>query len=443
MSEQSGQPRVRRAALVFIFITVLLDVLAIGIVIPVLPHLVERFAGGTAQAAIWVGAFGSAFALAQFLASPVQGALSDRFGRRPVILLSNLGLGLDFILMAVAGTLPLLFLGRVLAGVTSASISTANAYIADITPAERRAASFGMLGAAFGIGFVFGPALGGVLGSIDLRLPFWAAAGLALANFLYGLLILPESLPVERRAKFQWRRAHPIGSLQLLRGYPQVFGLACVVVLSQFAHYALPAVFVLYAGHRYGWGEGTVGWVLALVGICNVLVQAIGVRRLVPRIGERRALLTGLACGALGFAWQGLAPSGTLFLFAIPLLAMWGLAGPSAQSLMTRQVDEHEQGRLQGALTSLVSLTGVFAPTLFAQVFAASISTLAGGRWPGLAFLLAGALLLAGFVLAARVTASVGGGQLQDQARQGVQRRSVEIQPGTERVDRPLDPEQA
>lgn len=406
MFVQSGQPRGRRAALAFIFITVLLDVLAIGIVIPVLPHLIERFAGSTAQAALWVGVFGSAFALSQFLASPVQGALSDHFGRRPVILLSNLGLGLDFVLMAVAGSLPLLFLGRVLAGVTSASIATANAYIADITPPERRAVSFGMLGAAFGVGFVIGPALGGVLGSMDLRLPFWVAAGLALSNFLYGLLILPESLPRERRAGFQWRRTHPLGSVQMLRRQPRVFGLAGVILLSQFAHYALPSVFVLYAAHRYGWGAGQVGWVLALVGVCNVLVQAIGVRRLVPRIGEPRALLAGLACGAVGFAWQGLASSGAWFLLSIPFMALWGLVGPSAQSLITREVDEHQQGRLQGAVASLVSLCGVFAPALFSQLFAASLGWLGQGRWPGLAFLLASCLLGAAALLARRTLRS-------------------------------------
>nr|WP_225444494.1 TCR/Tet family MFS transporter [Pseudomarimonas arenosa] len=394
---------VRRAALLFIFITVLLDILAIGIIIPVLPHLVERFAGGTAQAALWVGVFGTAFAVAQFFCSPLQGALSDRFGRRPVILLSNAGLALDFVLMALANTLPLLFLGRVLAGVTSASLSTANAYIADVTPAEKRAASFGMLGAAFGIGFVIGPALGGLLGAIDLRLPFWVAAGLAAANLCYGWLILPESLPPERRSRFEWKRANPAGSLLMLRRYPQVFGLVGVTVLSQLAHYALPTVFVLYASHRYGWGEQSVGYVLTLVGVCNVIVQAGLVRRLVPRIGERAALLLGLLCGAAGFALQGLAATGTIFLCAIPLMALWGLAGPSLQTLMTRQVDAHEQGRLQGAVTSAVSLTGVIGPAVFSQVFAAMLVAGSVGL-SGAPFLLSAALLLVAAYLSQRLT---------------------------------------
>lgn len=395
----------RRAALIFIFITVLLDILAIGIVIPVLPHLVERFLGGdTATAALWIGAFGSVFAFAQFVFSPVQGALSDRFGRRPVILLSNLGLGIDFVLMAVVGTLPLLFLGRVLAGVFSASVSTANAYIADVIPPSKRAASFGMLGAAFGIGFIIGPALGGLLGGIDLRLPFWVAAGLSGANFLYGLLILPESLPASRRRKFDLRRANPIGSLRLLRRYPGVSGLVATSVVSQLAHYALPAVFVLYAGYRYGWGEDRVGYVLALVGVCNVIVQAAIVRRCVARFGERTTLLFGLLFGSAGFLLQGLATTGALFLLAVPLLALWGMAGPSIQALITSQVADDEQGQLQGAVTSAISLTGVFGPAMFASVFALFIGSNAPAHIPGAAFVLASALLLLAAAIAWRTT---------------------------------------
>jgi MFS transporter, DHA1 family, tetracycline resistance protein len=235
----------RRAALAFVFVTVLLDMLAFGVVIPVLPHLIEQFLGGDIAGAVtWTGIFGTVFALVQFLCTPLQGALSDRYGRRPVILLSNLGLAADFLFMALANTLPLLLIGRVISGITAASISTANAYIADVTPPEGRAKAFGMLGAAFGIGFVLGPALGGTLGDIDLRAPFYVSAALALANFCYGLFVLPESLPPERRtATLDLRRANPVGALLLLRRYPQVLGLASVVLLSQFAHYVLPATF--------------------------------------------------------------------------------------------------------------------------------------------------------------------------------------------------------
>ena len=401
----SGHRPVRRAALVFIFITVLLDILAIGVIIPVLPHLIESFLGGDiGQAARWVGIFGTAFALAQWLFSPLQGALSDHFGRRPVILLSNFGLGVDFLLMALVNTLPLLFIGRVLSGITSASFSTANAYIADVTPPEKRAASFGLLGAAFGVGFIIGPALGGTLGDIDLRLPFYVAAGLSLANFLYGFFILPESLKTEDRDRVDLKRANPLGALMLLRRYPQIFGLAAVAFLSQLAHYALNSVFVLYADYRYGWGAREVGLTLALVGLANAITQAVLLRKLVPKLGERVTLLIGVACGAAGFAVQGWAPSGGLFLLAIPLLALWGLAGPSTQSLITRAVDPREQGRIQGALVSLSSVAGVFGPALFTTVFAYFIGEGVALHLPGAAFLLSALLLGLAWWVAWRAT---------------------------------------
>jgi len=345
------------------------------------------------------------FALVQFLCTPLQGALSDRFGRRPVILLSNFGLGIDFLFMAVANTLPLLFIGRVISGMTAASFSTANAYIADVTAPDKRAQAYGMLGAAFGIGFIIGPALGGTLSHFDLRAPFYVSAALALANFCYGWFVLPESLPPEKRtAKLELKRANPLGSLLLLRRYPQVFGLAAVVLLSQFAHYVLPSTFVLYADYRYHWGADSVGYVLALVGLCNAIVQAVLIGKIVPKLGERKTLLIGLAFGALGFATQGFATTGPLSLLAVPLLALWGLAGPSTQALMTRQVDPHEQGRLQGAIASLVSLAGIAAPAIFTQVFALFIRDQGGVQLPGASFLLAALLLLAGFALAWRVT---------------------------------------
>lgn len=407
MSEATAAPGgARRAALAFIFVTVALDMLAFGVVIPVLPHLVQQFLGGNlASAVAWTGVFGTVYALVQFLCTPLQGALSDRFGRRPVILISNFGLGVDFLFMALVNTLPLLLIGRMISGVTAASISTANAYIADVTPPERRARAYGMIGATFGIGFVLGPVLGSALSHIDLRAPFYAAAALALANFCYGWFVLPESLPPEKRTKtLDLARANPVGSLMLLRRYPQVFGLASVVLLSQFAHYVLPATFVLYADYRYHWGASAVGYVLALVGVCNAIVQAVLIGKVVPKLGERRTLLLGLAFGAFGFAWQGLAATGPLSLLAVPLLALWGLAGPSTQSLMTRQVDPHEQGRLQGAVTSLVSLAGIGAPAVFTQVFAMFIRDHSGPDVPGAAFLLASLLLVAGFALAWRVT---------------------------------------
>lgn len=397
---------VRRAAVAFIFITVLIDILAFGIIIPVLPHLIESMTGGTvSNAAWWVGVFGTVFAAVQFFSSPVQGALSDRFGRRPVILLSNLGLGLDFVLMALAPSLWLLFVGRIISGMTAASFTTANAYIADITPADKRAGAFGLLGGAFGIGFIIGPALGGFLGGIDLRLPFWVAAGLALANFMYGFFILPESLPPERRAaKFEPHTAHPMGALRLLRCSPTVFGLAIVTFLFYLAHYVLQTTFVLYADYRYHWGAQAVGFVLALVGACDGSVQAFLTGRLTTRFGERKILVTGLLFGTLAFLVMGLADTGWVFLIGIPLMSLWGLAGPPMQSIMTRCVSASEQGRLQGAITSLGSFAGIFGPYLFAQIFAFSIAPERSVHVPGIAFLLAAVLIGAGAVVAARAT---------------------------------------
>ena len=335
MSGSLPTPGPRKAAFAFIFVTVLLDMLALGMIIPVLPALVVGLQGGdTVSAARIYGLFGVAWAAMQFVFSPIAGALSDRFGRRPVIISSNIGLGLDYILMAVAPTLGWLFLGRVVSGITSASISTAHAYVADVLPPERRPHAFGILGAAFGIGFVLGPALGGVLGAEDPRLPFWVAAVLSLANACYGLLVLPESLSLERRSRFAWVKANPAGSLRLLRSHPQLLGLAGASFLGMFAHYVLPSTMVLYAMYRYGWNERDVGLALAAIGVSSIIVQAGLVRVVVRRFGERRAALTGLAFGSLGFLAYGLAPNGALFLAAIPLLALWGLYSPSAMALM-------------------------------------------------------------------------------------------------------------
>jgi DHA1 family tetracycline resistance protein-like MFS transporter len=386
--------------LLFIFITVALDILALGLIIPILPKLILEFSSGdSARAATLYGLFAVAFAGMQFLASPVLGALSDRFGRRPVILLSNLGLGLDYILMALAPSLWWLLVGRLLAGITAASITTANAYIADVTPPEKRAAGFGILGAAFGLGFVIGPALGGVLGSIDLRLPFWVAAGLSLANFVYGWLILPESLPAEKRRPFAWRGANPLGVLKFLRAHPGVPVLAGGLFLSQLAHMALPAAFVLYADYRYGWDEREVGLALALVGICSAIVQAGLVRRVIPRIGERRGLLFGLSMGAAGFALYGFASEGWILLLGVPVMALWGFAMPSAQGLLTRHVEAEAQGRLQGALTSLTGVAGIIGPLMFSQILAAAIGPLKAWNLPGAPFLLAAVLLTAAALL--------------------------------------------
>lgn len=400
-------PAARGAAVAFIFVTILLDMFALGMIMPILPKLVESFVDNdTAQAARIFGLFGTAWALMQFFFSPILGALSDRFGRRPVVLLSNFGLGLDYVLMALAPSLSWLFAGRVISGITSASVSTAFAYIADITPPERRAAVFGRIGAAFGAGFIIGPAVGGLLGGMDPRLPFWVAAALSFANTLYGLLILPESLLRDRRAPFRWSKANPLGALSLLRSDRTLAGLSVVNFFAQLAHVVLPSTFVLYATYRYGWDATTVGVTLAMVGICAMAVQGGAIGPIVRRFGERRALLLGLGSGAAGFLIFGTAPIGRLFWLGIPVMALWGVAGAAIQALTTRLVAADQQGRLQGATSSVQSVSQLLGPFLFTLTFAYFIGAQAPLKLPGAPFLLAAALLVLALTIAARVTAT-------------------------------------
>jgi len=383
----------------------MLDMLALGMIIPVLPKLIEQFEGGdTASAARLIGVFGTLWATMQFLASPILGALSDHFGRRPVVLISNFGLGLDYIFMAVSPSIGWLLVGRMISGVTSASIVTAFAYIADIASPEKRARSFGLMGAAFGIGFIIGPAMGGLLSSVSPRLPFWVAAGLSLTNGMYGLFILPESLPPERRAPFSWTRAHPLGSLRFLRSHPQLMGFATIHFLYNLAHQSLASVFVLYTGYRYGWTTADVGWALTAVGVAFAIVQGGLVGSLVGYFGERRTLVAGLLAGAIGFSFYGLAQTGWWFAAGIPVMSMWGLYGPSAQGLMTRRVGPTEQGRLQGALSSVSGITGIVGPGLFSMTFATAIGPMRTLNAPGAPFVLASALLLTGAFIGYRLT---------------------------------------
>ncbi len=396
----------RQAALAFILITVSFDMLAFGILAPVLPKLVLTFVGGhMADAAKWFGVFGTVFALMQLICSPVLGMLSDRFGRRPVIILSNLGTGLDYFIMALAPTIWWLFLGRVIAGMTTSSITTAYAYITDVTPREKRAGAMGMVGAAFGIGFIVGPAIGGVLGNVDPRLPFWVCAGMSIANALYGFFVLPESLEDDhRQTRFAWERANPFGALKMLRSHPELTKLAVINFIEYVAHEVLPVVFTLYVMHRYKWNLAQVGWSLAVVGLSIAFVQSIVMQPAVRWLGERRALITGLAFGTCAFALTGAAPNGIVVLIAIALMALWGLAGPPAQSLMTHRVSVKEQGELQGALGSMRSIAMLIGPGLFSAMFAYSID-LKAHAWqvPGAAWFLAALLLAITVVLAVNV----------------------------------------
>jgi len=394
----------RQAAFIFVFLTVLLDMLALGVVIPVLPKLVLHFVNGDdTQAAEVYGLFSTVWALMQFLFSPLQGALSDRFGRRPVILASNFGLCFDYVLMALAPSLWWLFVGRMLSGITAASISTANAYIADVTPPEKRAGAFGMMGVAFSVGFILGPALGGFLASYDPRLPFWASAVLSLMNGLYGLVVLPESLPRERRGAWRWARANPIGSLALLRSHAELLGLAVTNLLSAFAHAALPTVMVLYMTYRYGWDERMIGLTMAIIGFSTLVMQGMVVRPFVARFGERAALYTGYALGAAGFATIGLAPNGYWLWAGIALLSSWALSSAAVMSLMTRRVASNEQGHLQGANASLMGIASMLGPGIFTISYATAINPKYGYDLPGVPFLIGALFLLAALFAGWRV----------------------------------------
>jgi len=387
-----------RPALAFIFVTATLDIMAMGIIIPVLPALIEQFVGSNAQAGFWNGALVAMWAGMQFIFSPIIGSLSDRYGRRPTILISTAGLAADWVLMALAPNLWWLAVGRILGGITSSSFTTVFAYMADITAPEDRSRAYGLIGAAFSAGFVAGPLVGGVLGEWGPRVPFWAAAALSGLAFLYGLLVLPESLPKEKRMEFSWARANPFGALRLLRSHPELSGLAVVNFLLYFAHHVFSAVFVLYAAARYGWGALEVGVLLALVGILDMIVQGLLVGRVVKRLGDRATMVVGLAGGAIGIACMGLAPSGILFVAAMFPNAIWGLAMPTLQSLMTQRVSESEQGQLQGANNSVASIAGVVSPLFFGWVYTVSALEL-----PGLSFLIAAAVLMSGAALGAFV----------------------------------------
>lgn len=406
MSDQATTASVtgRRAAFGFIFAVALINAVSFGIMIPILPNLIKQFTGGdTAQASEINVIFAVTWGLMQLFCGPLLGLLSDRVGRRPVLLISLAGLAIDFVFMALAPNLTWLFVGRVLNGLTAASFSTANAYVADVTPPEGRAKAFGLMGSAFSFGFIVGPALGGYLGEIDLRLPFVVAAVLTGLNFVYGLFVLPESLPAEKRiGRFDWKRANPVGSLNLLRSHKDLLGLAGVGFLFQVAHMVLPSIFVLYTGYRYGWSPKTMGIAMMASGLAGVVVQLSLVGPVVARIGERGALLLGAATGALGFVIYGFAPNGWIYCLGIPVFALMGFLMPGLQGLMTRRVPPHEQGQLQGANQSLQGIAAIVGPLIFGLTFAWSIRH-ENFHVPGLAIYLAAGMLAAAFAMGARV----------------------------------------
>jgi len=393
----------RKPALGFIFITVALDILGIGLIIPILPRLVKSFEGGDAAAASHVvGLLMSLYSLMQFLFAPILGSLSDRFGRRPIILTSLLGSGLDYFLLAFAPNLGWFFVGRIISGITGANITAATAYIADVSPPEKRAANFGLIGGAFGLGFIIGPVLGGWLGDYGLRVPFMVAGGLTLLNWFYGLFVLPESLARENRRGFSWGRSNPVGSLLDLRRHPMALGLAGTYFLINVAHQSLPGTWVLYTDHRYHWTATQTGFSLTIVGIMAAIVQGGLTRIVVQRIGERKAAILGLVTGTIAFAVYGLATKGWMVYAMIIAGSIGGVMGPAIQGLISRSVGANEQGGMQGSLTSLSSIAGIIGPPIATGLFGYFISSKAPIYLPGAAFFFSSALVFVAMLLALR-----------------------------------------
>jgi DHA1 family tetracycline resistance protein-like MFS transporter len=406
--EQEPRPlgKPSRSGAIFVLVTVMLDTLGLGLIIPVAPRLVASLMGGDLQAAShYFGLLVSLYALMQFIFSPVIGGLSDRFGRRPVILISLLGAAASYILSGFAPALSWLFLGRIIAGITGASFSAAGAYVADVTPPAKRAQSFGLVGAVFGLGFILGPALGGALGDVGLRLPYFVAACMNGLNFLYGLFVLPESLAPKDRRPFSFARANALGSLRALRRYPIVVSLTGTVMCSFMAQWILQSVWALHTQSRFGWSLRQVGISLMVVGVGTALVQGLLVRSVVPRLGERRALIFGLLMGVVGQAALGLADRGWIMLASIPLLSLGGLAGPAVQAIISREVGPNEQGEIQGSLSSLNGIAAIAGPLIGTTLLAHFSRTGASPNIPGAAFFAAALFNLLGLALTFRLFA--------------------------------------
>ncbi|MBS7562868.1 TCR/Tet family MFS transporter [Mucilaginibacter sp. Bleaf8] len=396
------QPK-REPALGFIFITLLIDITGFGIVIPVFPKLIEHLIhGNLSDAARYGGWLTFAYSVMQFLFAPVLGNLSDKYGRRPILLGSLLGFAIDYTFLAFAQSIWWLFVGRIIAGITGASFTTASAYIADVSTPEKRAQNFGIIGAAFGIGFIIGPVLGGVLGNIDTKLPFLAAAGLALLNAIYGFFILPESLAPENRRSFEWRRANPVGSLLQLKRYPAISGLVGSLILIYIAAHAVQSTWTFFTMEKFSWKEDMVGYSLGFVGILSGLVQGVLIRYTIPKFGQKRSIVYGLILYSIGLLLFAFA-SQSWMLFAILIVyCLGGIAGPALQGLISSQIPSNEQGELQGSLTSLISVTSIIGPPLMTTLFAWFTDKKAPVIFPGAPFLTGAILMLVSTILAVR-----------------------------------------
>ena len=396
--------RNKQAAVGFIFITLLLDVTGIGIIIPVLPSLIMELTGeGLSAAAKYGGWLIFAYAFFQFIFSPIIGALSDKYGRRPVLLVSLFGFGLDYILLALAPTLWWLLVGRIISGIMGASFTTGAAYIADVSPPEKRAANFGLIGAAFGLGFIVGPVVGGLLGEFGPRIPFYAAAGLTLINWLYGYLVLPESLPLDQRREFTWKRANPVGTLMNLKRYPVLAGLIFALVFVYIASHAVQTTWTYFTMYRFEWSEADVGYSLGFVGVLSALVQGVLIRWLIPKIGQNAAVYAGMILYAIGLVLFAMAGEGWMVYPYLIVYCMGGIAGPALQGIMSNEVPSNEQGELQGALTSMMSATSIIGPPVMTGLFALFTGVDAPIELPGAPMLLGAILVLIGLAFSWRV----------------------------------------
>jgi len=390
-------------ALGFIFITLLIDVIGLGIIIPVMPKLISELTGDGISAASRDGGWLLfAYAFMQFICAPIIGGISDQFGRRPVLLASLFGFGVDYIFLAFAPTLAWLYVGRIIAGIMGASFTTGAAYIADISTPEKRAQNFGLLGAAFGLGFIIGPVLGGLLGQYGSRVPFMAAAVLSFVNWLYGFFILPESLQPENRRKFEWSRANPIGSLQNLKRYPVIYGLIISLGLVYIALHAVQSNWSFYVIEKFGWDEAHIGYSLGAVGLLSAIIQGYLIRLILPKLGQKRGVYIGLLLYAVGFTLYAFATQGwMMYVFMVPYI-FGSIAGPALQGIISTQVAANEQGEIQGALTSLQSLTSIIGPVLMTNLFSFFTQPTAPVYFPGAPMLMAAVLTLISTYLARR-----------------------------------------
>jgi DHA1 family tetracycline resistance protein-like MFS transporter len=390
----------KKSTLGFIFITILIDCIGFGIIIPVLPNLIKELSGKSlAAASEYGGLLLVAYSIAQFIFSPIVGGLSDKYGRRPILLISLLGLGIDYIFLSFAPTLGWLFVGRVIAGITGASFTTAMAYIADISTPEKKAQNFGMVGVAFGIGFIIGPLIGGLFSNMGLRVPFMISAGLALLNWLYGYFILPESLKKENRREFSWKRANPIGSMVSVAKYPTIIGLVVALLLLFIASHSVQSNWGYYVIEKFNWNSSMIGYSLSIVGVAVAIVQGGLIRIVIPKIGNKKAIILGLILYIIGFTCFAFAPNGLMMMIFILPYCLAGIGNPAMQTIISNQVPANAQGEIQGIVTSMQSAGAILGPFSMAYIFAHFIIKDTGIYFPGAPFIFSVVLTLISLII--------------------------------------------